>query len=98
MGRDEDKTNHELYKSFQPNVKVPVEIVAFIVVPNKIVTGICFPLHDVANRCPHVTLMINEWKPAMSNSLLEESCIRGTKSPFAEFYEELKLNGTLKEG
>jgi hypothetical protein len=42
--------------------------------------------------------MINEWKPAMSNSLLEESCIRGTKSPFAEVYEELKLNGTLKEG
>lgn len=42
--------------------------------------------------------MVNEWKPAMSNSLLEESCARGTKSPFAEHYEELKLNGHLKDG
>ena len=42
--------------------------------------------------------MTNEWKPAMSNSLLEESCIRGTKSPFSEVYEELKLNGALREG
>lgn len=41
--------------------------------------------------------MINGWKPAMSNALLEESCGRGTKSPFAEVYEELKLNGKLKE-
>jgi len=98
VGRDEDKTSHELYKNFQPDIEIPVEIVALVIVPNKIVTGICFPEHDVANRCPHVTLMVNGWKPTMSNSLLEESCTRGTKSPFTEHYEELKLNGKIKEG
>lgn len=98
VGRDEDKVNHDLYKNFQPQVEVPVEILALVIVPNKIVTGICFPQHEVSNRCPHVTLMTNEWKPAMSNSLLEESCARGTKSPFADLYEELKLNGRLREG
>ena len=74
-----------------------MEILALVIVPNKIVTGICFPDHEVSNRCPHVTLMVNGWKPAMSNSLLEESCSRGTKSPFAEVYEELKQNGKLRE-
>jgi hypothetical protein len=98
MGREEEKTNHELYTNFQSEMEVPVEILALVLVPNKIITGICFPKHPVANRCPHVTLMINEWKPLMSNSLLEECCTRGTRSPFLEAYEELKLNGKVKEG
>lgn len=33
----------------------------------------------------------------MSNALLEESCTRGTKSPFLSAYEELKLNGKVAE-
>ena len=98
MGKDEDKLDNDLYRNFKSNLEVPVEILALVVVPGKIVTGVCFPNHDVSNRCPHVTLMVNEWKPAMSNALLEESCIRGTKSPFSEIYEELKQNGAIREG
>ena len=98
LGGDEEKTNHELYTSFEENLDVPVEILALVLVPNKIVTGICFPQHPVSNRCPHVTLMVNGWAPAMSNSLLEECCTRGTRSPFQDAYEELKLNGRVKEG
>jgi hypothetical protein len=98
MGREEETLTHELYTNFQADLEVPVEIHALVLVPNKIITGICFPKHPVANRCPHVTLMINGWKPIMSNSLLEECCTRGTRSPFLDAYEELKLNGTVKPG
>ncbi len=97
VGRDEDKVTHELYVNFEPDILVPVTIHALVIVPNKIITGICFPEHPCANRCPHVTLMTKEWKPIMSNALLEESCTRGTKSPFIAAYEELKLNGRVKE-
>jgi hypothetical protein len=98
VGKDEDKLDNDHYRNFQSNLEVPVEILALVVVPGKIVTGVCFPDYDVSNRCPHVTLMVNGWKPAISNALLEESCTRGTKSPFAEIYDELKQNGTIREG
>lgn len=42
--------------------------------------------------------MTNEWKPVLSNNLLEETCTRGTKSPFQEAYEDLKQNGAVKPG
>jgi hypothetical protein len=52
-------------------VRVQVEILALVFSPGKIITGICFPKHPVDNRCPHVTLMLNEWNAKMSNALLE---------------------------
>ena len=63
IGKDEEKLSHELYQNHVDDVEVTVEIVALIIVPNKIITGICFPNYTVQNRCPHVTLMTNEWKP-----------------------------------
>lgn len=97
LGKDAEKMNHEIYQNHQDGEEVSIEILALVVVPNKIITGICFPEYQVANRCPHVTLMTNEWKPAQSNNLLEEACTRGTKSPFSEAYEELKQTGKVKE-
>lgn len=90
--------NHDLYNNFVENKEISVTIMAIVIVPNKIITAICFPEHSISNRCPHVTLMINEWKPIMSNVLLEECCIKGTKSPFNDAYEELRHNGKVKEG
>ena len=63
IGKDEEKVSHELYQNHVDDVEVTVEIVALIIVPNKIITGICFPNYTIHNRCPHVTLMTNEWKP-----------------------------------
>ena len=97
MGKDEDKTTHELYVNFQDDIEVQVDILALVIVPGKIITGICFPDHPVSNRCPHVTLMIQQdVKPAISNILLEEACTRGTKSPFMGVYEELKETRRVK--
>ena len=94
IGKDEDKLKSEFYTNFARDVEVPVRITAVVLVPGKIITGIAFPDHAVQNRCPHVTMMVNEWKPMMSNSLLEESCARG---PFAEVYDDLKHGRPIKE-
>lgn len=97
LGRDEEKQDHKIYKNFVERVEVDITIYGIVVVPNKIVAGICFPEHPVENRCPHVTLMINEWQPVMSNTILEASCARGASSPFAAAYEELRLHGQVSE-
>lgn len=80
LGRDEDNADlSQVYKSFKENVKIDVEICALVVVPNKIVTGICFPnqaVQPIENACPHVTLAINEWHPKESNSVLERTCLK----------------------
>lgn len=40
---DEIAEESEIYQDFEEDVAVDIEINAFIVVPDKIVTGICFP-------------------------------------------------------
>lgn len=47
---------------------------ALIIVPGKIITAICFPDHQVENRCPHITLLTNEWPAKNSNDVLQETC------------------------
>jgi hypothetical protein len=101
LGRDEDKADlSQVYQNFVENVKVDVDICAFVVVPNKIVTGICFPnqsVQRIENACPHVTLAINEWHPKESNILLEKSCLKES-GPFHQVYKSLKLGHAIKEG
>ena len=75
---------------------MPVEILALLIVPNKIVLGICFPDYPSDNRCPHVTIMTNEWKPVHSNQVLETTCF-GRRAPFNEAYESLKNEGRVKD-
>ena len=93
LGKDEDKKQHQIFQNFRNGIEVEVTIYAIVLVPNKIVTGICFPDYPVENRCPHVTLMVNEWKPVMSNTVLEAACTKGTSSPFATAYDEIKQKG-----
>jgi hypothetical protein len=97
LGKAEDKMEHKIYQNFENGVAIPVTIHAFVLVPNKIVTGICFPEHPVENRCPHVTLLVNEWQPVMSNNVLEAACTRGASSPFAGVYDELRQGRKLAE-
>jgi len=68
MNRDEDIAEEsEIYNNFEKDVSIDIEICALIIVPDKIVTAICFPDQKIDNRCPHVTLAINEWEPSKSN-------------------------------
>jgi hypothetical protein len=75
---------------------VKVKIIAVVIVPGKIIVGICFPNYNIDNRCPHVTLLYNEWAPKESNTVLENTCL-GDKKPFASAYEELRENGELQD-
>ena len=59
-----------------------------VYVPERILTGICFPKAEVQNTFPHLTIMTcNNWKPVHSNIVLEATC----KDPehFKYYYEEL---------
>ena len=70
----------EYFTSFQPDYTMSVDIVALVVVPGKIVTGICFPDQSVIkinNEFPHITLMKGGWAPKFSNDLVEALCGKG---------------------
>ena len=73
---------------------------ALVVVPDKIVTAICFPNQDaqpISNPCPHVTIAVNEWHPKDSNKLLEKSCLLES-SPFFANYNALRTGKAIKAG
>ena len=97
MGRDDEMTEHPIYQNFEERNQVDVEILAIIVVPGKLITGICFPKYEVDNKCPHMTLLTNEWPAKFSNDVLELCCVKGGK-PFAENYQDLKERGRVKDG
>ena len=55
-----------------------MEIRAVIYVPDKIVTGICFPECEIENEFPHMTLMVSSgWAPKLSNDIIKATCGRG---------------------
>jgi len=39
--------DHDLYYNFVENKEVSVTIMAIVIVPNKIITAICFPEHSI---------------------------------------------------
>ena len=101
LNRDEDKADEsEIYQDFEENVAVDIQIDAFVIVPDKIITGICFPdqnIQQIENPCPHVTLALNEWEPQQSNVLLEKTCIKESQA-FFQNYQALKRDQNVKEG
>jgi hypothetical protein len=101
MNRDEDMAeDNEIYENFEKDVSIDIEICALVIVPDKIVTAICFPdpsIQKTENICPHVTLAINEWEPSQSNNLLEGSCLKENQ-PFTSNYRNLKRGEIVPEG
>lgn len=59
----EKKLEHPITINFKQGIEVPVEVPACVIVPGKIITGITFPPTATENKFPHVSLMINQWKP-----------------------------------
>ena len=75
IGGDKSKSGHKIYKYYQEDKSVDVEIRAVVYVPEKILTGICFPKAEVDNKRPHLTLMTGgQYKPVNSNTILEATC------------------------
>ena len=69
---------------------VPIRILALAIIPTKIVVGICFPSYPIAHRCPHISMLLQDWGPEMANKVI--LAISKT-TPFAEMYQELKVYG-----
>ena len=73
-----------------------IEILGILVVPGKLIIGICFPQHEVDNKYPHMTLMLNEWPAKKSNDVME-ACF-DDKRPLAAIYDDLRNVGRVKSG
>ena len=80
IGGNKAIRNTEYFKEFKLGHKMDIEIGGFVVVPGKIITGICYPdqsIIKVQNEFPHVTLMKGSWAPKLSNDLLQALCGKG---------------------
>jgi len=89
IGRREENIENDIYANWEDGESVQVSICALIVVPSKIITGVCFPAYPCANKCPHVTLLTNDWAPKDSNTVLENTCL-GEKKIFSKQYQKLR--------
>lgn len=61
--------NKLLYKEFEENKDVKLEIIGLIYIPKKIVTLIVLTNQAVDNKFPHITGLIAEYKPKHSNDV-----------------------------
>lgn len=77
IGGDESKKESDIYKNFKEGTSIPIEIKAVLFVPDRILTGICFPKYEIDNEFPHMTLMVKKWPPVNSNKVLEATCKQG---------------------
>jgi hypothetical protein len=93
--RDEEVMESDIYRDFEENEEFDVKIEALLIVPGKIIVGICFPAFEIANKCAHVTLMINEWAAKESNYVLENMCLKN-KQGFVQGYSDLKSVGRTR--
>eukprot|EP00331_Platyophrya_macrostoma_P006590 CAMPEP_0176420686 /NCGR_PEP_ID=MMETSP0127-20121128/8744_1 /TAXON_ID=938130 /ORGANISM="Platyophrya macrostoma, Strain WH" /LENGTH=668 /DNA_ID=CAMNT_0017801309 /DNA_START=1 /DNA_END=2007 /DNA_ORIENTATION=- len=96
MGKKKENRKVDMFRNFEEGLEMDMEIRGIAIVPNCIVTGICFPDQSrikVDNKFPHVTMMEGAWRPVMSNNLLDAVCGDGG---FA--YSEYKKGEFQKKG
>ena len=91
VGKDANKTESEFYTKFKERTPFPFEITHIVYVPGKILTAV--PKLDmdkikIENKHPHMTLMVSEYQPKMSNEVL--NCL--FSGSMAGFYKNGKQN------
>mmetsp|Transcript_18974 Transcript_18974/g.32416 ORF Transcript_18974/g.32416 Transcript_18974/m.32416 type:complete len:167 (-) Transcript_18974:50-550(-) len=92
VGGNKAQMETPIYKHYEVGKEVEVVVKAVVYVPSKILTAITFPKAAVQNAYPHMTLFTGEeWKPVLSNSVLEKTC--GFGLPFNKSYETLRYPG-----
>ena len=88
IGNNYRKKETKYFKSFRPGHKVEIEIVGFVIVPNKLAVAICYPdqsVIQIENKFPHITLMKGKWPAQTSNELLD--VLFGKDAPLKEQYQ-----------
>jgi hypothetical protein len=81
LGENGSKMQSPIYKNFVQDKPVNVVIRGVIMVPGKVMAGVCFPETEIESEFPHMTLALGQWQAA--NSAIEATC----KEPFHPFYE-----------
>jgi len=97
IGNDKQKRLTESFKTFRPGHKGELSLVGYVIVPNKIITAICYPDQSVIkieNKFPHMTLMTGKWKPKNSNDLFE--ALFGHKGKLKDNYVKKEFDETMK--
>lgn len=92
IGKDKAKIETENFRTFKPNHRISLQLVGFVIVPDKIVTAICYPDQSsikIENEYPHMTLMTGKWAPKDSNELF--TSLFGKNGPLSEQYNSRKL-------
>lgn len=56
---------------FEKNKIISVNVLAFIYIPNKLMTLLCRPTCAIQNKYPHITLLVKNVNPYFSNIVLE---------------------------
>ena len=89
IGGKKSAASSEHFTTFKPNFQQDLELVGFIFVPGKLVTGICYPDQSaikIENEFPHMTLMKGDWAPKFSNDLMNLVCGKG--GPLQKEYQK----------
>jgi len=71
IGGNSAMAETKIYKDFKENEKQEVKLGAIVIIPRKLVFGICFTKVSIANKIPHVTLLLNHCPPKLSNNFGE---------------------------
>lgn len=58
IGKDKGKLEDPIYKQFVEDKRVDLEMKGIILVPGKIMAGVCFPATPIENEYPHMTLLL----------------------------------------
>ena len=92
IGGNKKKVNLPQCQYFEEGNKISIDIRAVIYVPDRLITGICFPKGiEIENEYPHLTLMISEgWNAVLSNAVIETTCGKGM--PFYDAYIDASKN------
>jgi len=88
IGGDHRKLSHPVMAEFQDGKFDQVSVRALVIVPNMLVTAVCFIESKCENRFPHITLMTLQCGAKHSNTLLEQTCYHS--QTFGEAYERCR--------
>lgn len=78
IGGNQELTKSEVFTCFREDEKQIVKLGAVVIVPHKCVFGLCFVKIPIANRIPHITLVLNHC-PAKNSNLYGEALFLGVE-------------------
>ncbi len=94
IGDDLSKLESKIYKNFQENEKINIEISTFIYIPGKIMLSPVFfdNFNLIENKFPHVTLMVGEGYSAVDSNYVMSAIFNNFKD-----LTDLYYGGKIKD-